>query len=99
VIPSTSSTPSNRHDRGPTKSRTVLFISKQNKHQQQTENKTMKFQKIVFITLSSVWSLVAAQNRNVQMGMEGLMQMGQDPELMAQLFQDMQVSTTCCWWW
>jgi hypothetical protein len=52
----------------------------------------MKFQKIVFITLSSAWSLVAAQNRNVQMGMEGLMQMGQDPELMAQLFQDMQVS-------
>ena len=46
----------------------------------------------VLLTLTSLFSLVAAQNRNVQMGMEGLMQMGQDPELMAQLFQDMQVS-------
>ena len=56
----------------------------------QQDYHTMMLRNILFI-LTSLLSLVAAQNKNVQMGMEGLLQTSQDPELMAQLFQDMQV--------
>ena len=53
----------------------------------------MIFRKALFVLCSSA-AFVAGQNRDVQMGMQGLMEAGQNPELLAQLFQDMQVRTT-----
>ena len=57
-----------------------------------TQRIKMIFRKALFVLCSSA-ALVAGQNKDVQMGMQGLMEAGKNPELLAQLFQDMQVSS------
>ena len=52
------------------------------------------FQKLLILAIATLSSFITAQDalRDIQAGMEGLKQVGKDPELLAQLMRDMQVS-------